>query len=345
MIESATKIMAFKGVAVNWDKDVGQSPSNRLGVFMMILRARFILFALFASLLTFPTSVFATHAGWDDTTQASNRDSIANTRHNLSLAYNTQRNQMNDARNDYDRVCVYCHTPHGANTTMLSAPLWNRTNQVAMGTTYTLYGGGLSSAGQTVTQPGISSLTCLSCHDGTVAIDSIINMPGSGGYDQAQETSVNDAFLDSWTGNPDGSRTDTHSVLGPGSSSCASASCHSPTGGFGAPDFSAFIIGTDLNNDHPIGVQMPNAVLYGFNEPTATDGNKWFFDADGDGRADRGEIRLYKTVESQGYEVECASCHDPHGVVPGGGTVGLLNPSFLRVNNSGSRVCLTCHIK
>ncbi|MFQ5432706.1 MAG: hypothetical protein ACE5EN_09385, partial [Nitrospinota bacterium] len=96
-------------------------------------------------------------------------------------------------------------------------------------------------------------------------------------------------------------------------------------------------------NDHPIGIQMPNAVLYGFNEPTAVDGNKWFFDANADGRADRDEIRLYDTGD--GYEVECATCHDPHGVVAGGGTTGPLIPTFLRVNNDASSVCLTCHIK
>ena len=32
-------------------------------------------------------------------------------------------------------------------------------------------------------QPGGSSKLCLSCHDGTQAMDNIINAPGSGGYD------------------------------------------------------------------------------------------------------------------------------------------------------------------
>ena len=34
--------------------------------------------------------------------------------------------------------------------------------------------------------------------------------------------------------------------------------------------------------------------------------------------------------------VECASCHDPHSEV---------NPTFLRVSNNGSAVCLACHVK
>jgi hypothetical protein len=59
-------------------------------------------------------------------------------------------------------------------------------------------------------------------------------------------------------------------------------------------------------------------------------------------RADANEIRLYNTGE--GYEVECASCHDPHGV-PSAGPGSTFNPTFLRINNTGSAVCLTCHSK
>ena len=42
---------------------------------------------------------------------------------------------MDTQRNNYGEVCVYCHTPHGANRT-LAAPLWNRTN---VATTYQTY--------------------------------------------------------------------------------------------------------------------------------------------------------------------------------------------------------------
>ena len=78
--------------------------------------------------------------------------------------------------------------------------------------------------------------------------------------------------------------------------------------------------------------------------PTATTASLKFYDANGNSRADSNEIRFYNTGE--GYEVECASCHDPHGVPSGGpGTNTLLRPSFLRVSNAGSAVCLTCHNK
>ena len=61
-----------------------------------------------------------------------------------------------------------------------------------------------------------------------------------------------------------------------------------------------------------------------------------------EGQADSNEIRLYNSGE--GYEVECATCHDPHGV-PSGGPGSIFNPTFLRVSNVGSGVCLSCHTK
>ena len=127
-----------------------------------------------------------------------NRGTVGNTRHNL-----TQRQPggggpegafMDRTRNDYNEVCVYCHTPHGSNRTT-TAPLWNRTMVPTTYQTYDLLGS--TSITQQISQPGAASLTCLSCHDGQTAVDSIINMPGAGRYNPAQETAQNNAFLDS----------------------------------------------------------------------------------------------------------------------------------------------------
>ena len=79
-----------------------------------------------------------------------------------------------------------------------------------------------------------------------------------------------------------------------------------------------------------------------FNPPTATRGNIAFFDTNGDATADSNEIRIYD--EGEGFKVECSSCHDPHGV-PSSGQGSTHFPSFLRVSNEESSVCLTCHIK
>lgn len=280
--------------------------------------------------------------GWDPNSKASNLRSIVNSRHNLTMSYLPQASQdiMDSVRNNYGEVCVYCHTPHGGNT-LPQMPLWNRTVKA---TTYTVYNS--ASLTQTASQPGNNSLTCLTCHDGQTAIDSIVNMPGSGNYSAAQQTSQDNAFLSTWT-TPAAFG---HMILGKSTGSLASnspvnctANCHNGTA-IGAPYFAAFVIQTDLTNDHPVGVQLPDTGIYDFNAPNVTTASLKFYDTNGNSRADPNEIRFYNTGE--GYEVECASCHDPHGVPSGGpGTNTLLQPSFLRVSNAGSVVCFTCHNK
>ncbi len=272
-----------------------------------------------------------------------NNLTVGNTRHNM-----TQRQPngtapplvafMDSTRNDYMEVCVYCHTPHSANRTT-SAPLWNRTMKVTNYQTYNQLN--TASLTQPVTQPGTSSLTCLSCHDGQTAVDAIINMPGSGRANLNMETSDSDtAFLNSWdnTRGPDATQ---HGRIG---TECFV--CHTAQGGIslGATDFTAFIIGTDLRNDHPVGIRFPTTAGPGtdFNDPPRKEARLAYFDTNGNQHADKGEIRLYNSGD--GYEVECATCHDPHGV-PSGGPASTFNPSFLRISNTGSAVCLTCHVK
>jgi predicted CXXCH cytochrome family protein len=65
------------------------------------------------------------------------------------------------------QICVVCHTPHFANVSVADAPLWNHAITTK---TYQLYASGTLNA--VTGQPtGVSKL-CLSCHDGTVALDS-----------------------------------------------------------------------------------------------------------------------------------------------------------------------------
>ncbi|MGK7346015.1 MAG: cytochrome c3 family protein, partial [Candidatus Nitrospinota bacterium M3_3B_026] len=240
---------------------------------------------LFLALAAFCMAAPAALAdGWAPGTKASNTGSIVNTRHNMTVSYNPGMDPESPfiPHNFYGEVCVYCHTPHGANST-IDAPLWNRTNP---GNSYNLYNIPLTS-GQSPTQPGINSLTCLSCHDGTVAIDSIINMPGSGRYNAAKETTFDgwdDAWLSTWPGSSGG-----HGGLWTDYAGCNT--CHGS--GFGDFAFTVFAIGTDLRDDHPVGVELPDTNTYDFNAPTATDGSLKFFDLDADGRADSNEVRFY----------------------------------------------------
>jgi predicted CXXCH cytochrome family protein len=76
--------------------------------------------------------------------------------------------------NDGGQLCVVCHTPHESDVTVAEAPLWNHT--LTTKADFGLYSG-VDLQG-TITQPdGISKL-CLSCHDGTVALDAF---GGAGG--------------------------------------------------------------------------------------------------------------------------------------------------------------------
>jgi hypothetical protein len=125
-------------------------------------------------------------------------------------------------------------------------------------------------------------------------------------------------------------------------------SCHQPGIRAAATDFSAAYIGTDLRNDHPVGVTFPTSFGPGtdWKQPTGsfTQGItvSKFFDDNSNGRPDKNEIRLYDSA--LGPQVECASCHDPHGV-PSSGAGSMFNPTFLRKPNAASAVCLTCHTK
>ncbi len=223
-------------------------------------------------------------------------DSIVNSKHDLSYLLTTDPVMIN-VYNQYNEVCVYCHTPHSANTT-LDAPLWNRNSPA---TTYNLYNS------PTMDNPPGSvtgtSLACLGCHDGTIAVDEIINAPGPGAN-----------LGGPWYGT---SNAPIHYRMNRAIRIPNCAFCH---GGLGiyqprAGDHRLSYLTTDLSDDHPISTTYPT------NQPTQ-------FNTIADGRV--GTLPLFSG------KVECASCHNVH------------NPSFtpfLRTSNSGSGLCMTCHIK
>ncbi len=121
-------------------------------------------------------------------------------------------------------VCVFCHTPHNASTTNITAPLWNRTDPAS---TYTIYTSTTLDA--TAGQPTSVSLACLSCHDGTIAVNAVINAPSGG--------------------------------LGTTFSSPLDASGKLTSG-------SAYL-GVDLSNDHPVSLQYRDDADSGLRSNTA----------------------------------------------------------------------------
>jgi predicted CXXCH cytochrome family protein len=248
---------------------------------------------------------------------------ISTTKHNLG-SNGTGANKFDGTA----EICVFCHTPHGADISA-SVPLWNRA-LVTPGT-YTTYNSlGTSSLDGATAPVGSVSLACLSCHDGTQAMNVMINQPGSNGY-----VAAGSAMSGNWTG------TGTLNVAG-----------------------SITSMSKDLQNDHPIGIQygggMPgiaqpypksnivngafkDADFKGIQYSLMNDKDVWWVDtgATGVGTREKTDMQLYTRTAWAGTTgnqalVECASCHDPHTDA---------NPTFLRIANTNSAVCLACHIK
>lgn len=182
---------------------------------------------------------------------------IANSKHNFASG------SLNTYKGSSAQICIYCHAPHNTST---SAQLWNRSLAATNYTMYTSSTMGASSAGQ----PGNVSKLCLSCHDGTVAVDSFMGSSGA-------------------------------AALTTGGMITTSAN-----------------LGTNLNNDHPIGIEYvtASAVSRGLKDPASV---------------------ATAAALIVGGKVECSSCHDVHN------TLG--NTALVRVDNTGSALCITCHNK
>lgn len=90
---------------------------------------------------------------------------IMNTRHNLSITGPGELKALTETR-----VCVFCHTPHNAAP---RTPLWNKQLEPV---NYDVYAS--TSLHVTPGQPTGPSRLCLSCHDGTVALGSVIHPAG-----------------------------------------------------------------------------------------------------------------------------------------------------------------------
>ena len=115
---------------------------------------------------------------------------IKDTKHNLSASGTLYTNGAASAET---QICKFCHTPHGAalkagtGAAMRMAPLWGHDTTVAtgFGTPSNTNGAG-------------STFACLSCHDGTVAINANTQVVASDG-DIAPLGAMNAA--DSFSGN------------------------------------------------------------------------------------------------------------------------------------------------
>ena len=88
--------------------------------------------------------------------------SVVNSVHNLSVTGPGTVKAVSETE-----ICIFCHTPHDSKP---SSPLWNKEDP---GMAYVLYS---SSTAQGVPgQPDGSSVLCLSCHDGTIALGNVLS--------------------------------------------------------------------------------------------------------------------------------------------------------------------------
>lgn len=192
---------------------------------------------------------------------------VVNSKHDITTT------AFDNADNTTGQVCVYCHTPH--QSIVGNGPLWNHAASTVA--TYTVYDS--PTIDSTIGDPGPESKACLTCHDGTVAIDNISNSPG-------------DQVTNPWT---------------PG----AAMTGYALVGTVTSNDL-------DLGNDHPVGM------LYDVNLVNA------------DGGLDTVANVTGTALELFAGKVECATCHDVHDDT---------NAAFLRITDTASQICTTCHLK
>lgn len=107
--------------------------------------------------------------------------SIKNTKHDLSKNSSAAIKSTSD---DYDEICVFCHTPHTA-VANDNAPLWNRILSVDATTDITKYYNSATiedATKQALVDDAIiasDAPLCLSCHDGSSLTDALKNPPNT----------------------------------------------------------------------------------------------------------------------------------------------------------------------
>lgn len=285
-----------------------------------------LLFLLVVIFLTtvgfFSVFLFSDPLSWAQPTSEPFNEDVSSTKHNLSAAPldpDQQRlfeeifspDQQRNVKSvvgpqGTTEVCVFCHTPHGASREGIGirAPIWNRNLSKAQ---YQMYDQVWSKSFEATPnesgRPTGYSRLCLSCHDGTIALGSVLNKSGSGG--------LNGEYTMEY---PTG-----QSPAGPFGSIPV---------GEGATSQNTRALGRDLRNDHPVSMKFDEALLAKdvefvnpgpairrpFTQSTPTP---------------LSPLRRASGNDNDVFDsVQCTSCHNPHQVD---------FPKFLRANRLQSR--------
>ncbi len=239
---------------------------------------------------------------------------VSDTVHNLSVSGPGTIKATSETQ-----VCIFCHTPHNADP---SGPLWN--HQLPSGVTYLKYTSSTMvaccTAQSNAPDPNGATKLCLSCHDGTVALNVIVNSQGTA------------------------STVASNLASGASSYTTALATNQFALNTVGSTTF------TNLTGQHPVGIPFPGSTTslgaskadptqFGTVATTGCIAGVPTCVTGGAASTAGAYIYLYGTAGA--YSVECASCHNPHQ-----DNVSGLTPHFLRVPSSISGgTCGACHIK
>lgn len=112
--------------------------------------------------------------------------------------------------------------------------------------------------------------------------------------------------------------------------------CHEGAGAAAPlPGFSGYY--AEPGRHHPLGISYPGPGDLQFRPPDRQNPDLAWFDRDGNGTADPGEVQLF----GPDRRVECASCHREHGAAG-----EISGPEgHLRLTQRDSALCRECHRK
>jgi len=241
--------------------------------------------------------------------QFSHIKNIVGSDHDLSIS-GTNTGYHGTDPTTASQICYYCHAPHQSSSANLEPPLWNHTLSstasygVYSSPTFNALGTDIADVGGAVAGTAVVTNLCLSCHDGTIAINNLY----AGVYNPTLHKGVMpDAGL-----------------------------------GTGNPVFISHTI-TSLNNIHPVNFTFDStlaAKVVGLAVPTQSlaggvtlSGALYVVPAHGTGAS---YLPLFNTPgTTTNPKMQCATCHDVHD--------DTTNQPFLRDTLTGSQLCMDCH--
>jgi len=219
----------------------------------------------------------------------------------------------------FTEICFFCHIPHpSSSATSFTQPLWNHSLSavgsygVYSSPTFNTLNTNISDVGTAGSTPGAAVISnlCLSCHDGTVGMNTVINIPTGSSYTQnASMVSVHSGHV------------------------CPAGS---PCIIWSGVQIGANPTTVGLRDDHPINFTYDatlTAQVVNLVTPTAIGTNGYSTGVSAGGTV----LPLFNETGVGGVAntMQCATCHEVHD--------NTTASPFLRMSNNESALCLACH--